>query len=128
MDTTLLPDRPWWKFWGRDSEPARRPHAPGVWLIYFTVASLPLFGLGQRLVPAVTEDRRPWLFVYFLAFLASAMGLLLATSFLNLRALSETAEGQDAGRDDGDLAVDRGRDDRRPDGRGRPAAVAARRG
>jgi hypothetical protein len=85
MDTTLLPERPWWKFWGRDSELARRPHAPGVWLIYFTIASLPVFGLGQRVGPAVTEDRRPWLFLYFLAFLASAMGLLLATSFLNLR-------------------------------------------
>jgi Domain of unknown function (DUF4129) len=85
MDTTLLPDRPWWKFWGRDSELARRPHAPGAWLIYFTIASLPVFGLGQRLVPGIHEDRRAWLFVYFLAYIASAMGLLLATSFLNLR-------------------------------------------
>jgi hypothetical protein len=85
MDTSLLPDRPWWKFWGRDGDGAHRPHAPGVWLIYFTIASLPLFGLGQWLVPAVQEDRRAWLFLYFLAYIASAMGLLLATSFLNLR-------------------------------------------
>ena len=64
---------------------ARRPHAPGVWLIYFTIASLALFALGQWLVPAVQEDRRAWLFLYFLAYIASGMGLLLATSFLNLR-------------------------------------------
>ena len=85
MDTSLMPDRPWWKVWGSDSGEARRPHAPGVWLIYFAIASLPLFGLGQWLVPAVEEDRRAWLSWYFLAYIASAMGLLLATSFLNLR-------------------------------------------
>ncbi len=85
MDTSLLPPRPWWKLWELDSEQSRRPHAPGVWLVYFTMASLPLFGLGQWLVPAVEEDRRAWLFVYFLAYIASGMGLLLATSFLNLR-------------------------------------------
>jgi hypothetical protein len=85
MDSSLVPDRPWWKVWGRDPAEARRPHAPGVWLIYFTIASLPLFGLGQWLVPAVQEDRRAWLFLYFLAYIAGAMGLLLGTSFLNLR-------------------------------------------
>jgi hypothetical protein len=85
MESSLMPDRPRWRFWGRDPAEARRPHAPGVWLIYFTVASLPLFGLGQWLVPAVQEERRAWLFLYFLAYIASAMGLLLGTSFLNLR-------------------------------------------
>ena len=85
MDTSLMPDRPSWKFWATDGEGARRPHAPGVWLIYFTVGSLPVYGLGQWLVPAVEQDRRAWMFVYFLAYIASGMGLLLATSFLNLR-------------------------------------------
>jgi hypothetical protein len=85
MDTSLLPPRPWWKLWELDSGETRRPHAPGVWLVYFTLASLPLFGLGQWLVPAVEEDRRAWLFLYFLAYISSGMGLLLATSFLNLR-------------------------------------------
>ncbi len=85
MESSLMPDRPRWKFWARDPAEKRRPHAPGVWLIYFTVASLPLFGLGQWLVPAVEEERRAWLFLYFLAYIASAMGLLLGTSFLNLR-------------------------------------------
>ncbi|WP_406698254.1 DUF4129 domain-containing protein [Singulisphaera sp. Ch08] len=85
QDASLLPRRPWWKAWGRDPGEASRPHPPGVWLIYFSIASLLIFGLGQGLVPAVEEDRRAGLFFYFLAYLASGMGLLLATSFLNLR-------------------------------------------
>ncbi len=44
-----------------------------------------MFGLGQWFVPAVEEDRRAFLFLYFLAYISSGMGLLLATSFLNLR-------------------------------------------
>jgi hypothetical protein len=85
MDASLLPQNGGKKSGKRDKDEARRPNAPGVWLVYFTLASLPLFGLGQWLVPAVDEDRRGGLFVYFLAYISSGMGLLLATSFLNLR-------------------------------------------
>jgi len=85
MDASLLPHHPWWKPGKEDSDEARRPNAPGTWLIYFTLVSLPLFGLGQWLVPAVEEERRTGLFLYFLAYISSGMGLLLATSFLNLR-------------------------------------------
>ncbi len=84
MEASLLgPSRPWWKFWGNDG--TRRPHAPGAWLIYFALASLPIFGLGQWLVPAVDDDRRSGLLIYTIAYIAGAMGLLLSTSFLNLR-------------------------------------------
>ncbi|WP_165227543.1 DUF4129 domain-containing protein [Aquisphaera insulae] len=88
MDASLLgPPRPWWKAWGGEGSSANsnRPHAPGVWLIYFALASLPVFGVGQWLVPAVEEERRAGLLVYAIAYIAAAMGLLLATSFLNLR-------------------------------------------
>ncbi len=85
MDASLLTQKSRSMKEAQGSDEARRPNAPGVWLIYFTLASLPLFGLGQWLVPAVEEDRRMGLFVYFLAYISSGMGLLLATSFLNLR-------------------------------------------
>jgi hypothetical protein len=87
MDASLLPvrDQGGWRSGGSDSAEARRPHPPGTWLVYFTLASLPVFGLGQWFVPAVEAERRAGLFWYFLAYISSGMGLLLATSFLNLR-------------------------------------------
>jgi hypothetical protein len=85
MHGSLLPKVPWWKRSGGEADEARRPHAPGVWLIYFTLGSLPVYGLGQWFVPAVQAERRAGLFLYFLAYISSGMGLLLATSFLNLR-------------------------------------------
>jgi hypothetical protein len=85
MHATLLPRHAWWKIWHSDSKEAKRPNAPGVWLVYFTLGSLPVFGLAQLFVPAVEEDRRTGLFLCFLTYIASGMGLLLATSFLNLR-------------------------------------------
>jgi hypothetical protein len=28
-----------------------KPHVPGVWVVYFSLAALPLFGLGQAEIP-----------------------------------------------------------------------------
>ncbi|TMQ31827.1 MAG: DUF4129 domain-containing protein [Planctomycetota bacterium] len=66
-------------------EQLRKPHTPGVWVVYFSLAALPLFGLGQALIPVEEEERRLhafWLMVYYVA---SGLGLLLTTSFLGLR-------------------------------------------
>ncbi len=35
-----------------------RPHAPGVWVVYFSLASLPIFGIGQLLIPAANKPSR----------------------------------------------------------------------
>ncbi len=111
------PIAPGWKLWGNDSDKAGRPHAPGVWLIYFAIASLPLFGLGQWLVPAVKEDRRAWLFVYFLAYYRQRHGPAAGDELPQPAALPQTAKVEDAGRDDSDLAIDRRRHDHCPDAR-----------
>jgi hypothetical protein len=58
---------------------------PGVWLIYFSLAALPLFGLGQMLLPAGDLAARHQGFVYLFFYLAAALGLMIATSFLGLR-------------------------------------------
>lgn len=65
--------------------PRGRPHAPGVWVVYFSLAALPAFGLGQLFVGAGDPSRRSYVFGLLCIYLASAIGLLLTTSFLGLR-------------------------------------------
>ncbi|MGH7950300.1 MAG: hypothetical protein ACREFE_00040 [Limisphaerales bacterium] len=60
-------------------------HPPGVWLIYFSLAALPLFGIGQTLLPAGDVRAHRICFEYLFIYLSAALGLLLTTSFLGLR-------------------------------------------
>ncbi|MBN2292146.1 MAG: DUF4129 domain-containing protein [Pirellulales bacterium] len=62
-----------------------RAHAPGVWIIYFSLAALPMFGLGQLLIPVADIQRRQWAFTLLCWYVGSGLGLLLTTSFLGLR-------------------------------------------
>jgi hypothetical protein len=62
-----------------------RPHAPGLWVVYFSLAALPLFGAGQLFIPAANTAGRAFGFQLLAVYVASAMGLLLTTSFLGLR-------------------------------------------
>ncbi len=62
-----------------------RKVAPGVWVIYFSLAALPLFALGQSLMPAEDAARRRYAFWLMGLYVASGLGLLLTTSFLALR-------------------------------------------
>lgn len=61
------------------------PHSPGLWVVYFSVAAIPLFGIGQVLLPRDDSEARRMGFDYLFVYLLAAMGLLLATSFLGLR-------------------------------------------
>ena len=63
----------------------KKPHTPGTWIIYFSIAALPIFGLGQSIIPAEEGDRRSYAFRLMLVYVGSGMGLLLTTSFLGLR-------------------------------------------
>jgi Domain of unknown function (DUF4129) len=66
-------------------EKERKPHAPGVWVVYFSLAALPLYGLGQALIDVDDLPRRRYAFWLMTIYVASGLGLLLATSFLGLR-------------------------------------------
>ncbi len=81
--TTSRDEPPGW--WQRFIERRRRPHAPGVWVIYFSLAALPLFGIGQLFIPADNLSDRQNAFNLLCIYTASGLGLLLATSFLGLR-------------------------------------------
>jgi Domain of unknown function (DUF4129) len=65
--------------------PTSAPHPPGLWLVYFSLAALPLFGIGQMLLPADDAQSRRIGFTFLFVYMAAALGLLLTTSFLGLR-------------------------------------------
>ena len=61
----------------------KRKHNPGVWVLYFALFALPLFGLGQIVIQS-PEPRR-WAFIYLFFYLLSSLFLLVLISLLSLR-------------------------------------------
>ena len=54
-------------------------------MIYFSLAALPLFGLGEALIPPDETARRQYAFWLMGLYVGSGLGLLLTTCFLSLR-------------------------------------------
>jgi hypothetical protein len=84
-DNELLADAepaPWWRRFLREK---KGPHTPGVWVLYFSLAALPLFGIGQWWIPAADVGRRRYAFALLAVYVAAALSLLVTTSFLGLR-------------------------------------------
>jgi len=81
----------WWERWDAIREQRRRrPHTPGVRVLIFGLAALPLFGLGQSLIASTDGDRRSTIFWLMLLYVASSLALLVTTSLMGLaRYLSE---------------------------------------
>lgn len=63
----------------------KKGHTPGVWVLYFALAALPLFALGQSLVDPGDGERRRATFLQMTVYIASALGLLVTTSLLGVR-------------------------------------------
>ena len=76
------PSRSWWQ---RLVAARSKKHAPGVWVVYFSMAALPIFGVGQGFMFNQNEDSRRFVFKLLFVYVAAALGLLLTTSFLGLR-------------------------------------------
>lgn len=77
---------PFWKrLFVNESERAGQPHAPGLWVVYFSLAALPLYGFGQLWIPVTDVESRHFAFQCLLVYVGAALGLLLMTSFLGLR-------------------------------------------
>jgi hypothetical protein len=61
----------------------QRKHNPGVWVLYFSLLALPIFGLGQLMISSPISRR--FAFACTVVFLLSAMALLVVISLLSLR-------------------------------------------
>ena len=68
----------------RERFTSKGPHAPGVWIVYFSLAALPLFAIGEAFLPDDPE-RRSYAFRLLFLYVASGLALLMTTSFLGLR-------------------------------------------
>ena len=86
QETTTKKKSSWWqRLTKKRTKRGGRPHAPGSWVIYFSMLALPAFGFGQAYFPAEDTIRREYGFKLLWIYVAAALGLLLATSFLGLR-------------------------------------------
>ena len=48
-----------------------------MWIVYFSLAALPLFGLGQLAIPVYQESRRRYAFCLLAIYVASGLGLVI---------------------------------------------------
>jgi len=63
----------------------KKPHTPGVWVVYYSLAAIPLFGLGQTFIQVGHQELRTFCFQLGCIYVGSGLGLLMTTSFLGLR-------------------------------------------
>lgn len=78
--------RRWWQhLFGSQANRKGQPHAPGVWIILFSLLALPLFGIGQLKFGSEASADRRFGFTMLGIYVAASLVLLLLTSFLGLR-------------------------------------------
>jgi hypothetical protein len=75
----------WSERYRRFQEERKRKRVLGLWVVYFSLAALPLFGLGQALIPVQEAGRRRYAFWLMTVYVGSGLGLLMTTCFLGLR-------------------------------------------
>lgn len=70
--------------------PTNTKFAPGAWVVYFSLAALPIFGFGQAFAGSRADDKKWYLFTLLVAYVFAALCLLVTTSFLGLRRYLQT--------------------------------------
>jgi hypothetical protein len=75
----------WWERYQRFRAERKKTQPPGVWVVYFALAALPIFGLGQSLIDVGEVERRNYTFWLMTLYVGSSLGLLVTTAFLGLR-------------------------------------------
>ena len=77
---------PWWQRFLQDrTNPGQKAHAPGLWVVYFSMAALPIFGLGQLMISSDAVESHDRSFNYLRVYMVAGLALLMTTSFLGLR-------------------------------------------
>ncbi len=102
-------------WWRRFLDRRRRPHAPGLWVVYFSLAALPLFGIGQFFIPASDQENRQYAFQLLCIYTASGLRAAFGDELSGPAALPPPAAAGNAAADRQSLAGYRRRDDRRRD-------------
>jgi hypothetical protein len=74
----------WLQRWRHYREERNKKRTLGIWVVCFFLAALPLFGLGQALIPAVDVERRNTSFWLMVVYVGCGLSLLLTTCFLSL--------------------------------------------
>ncbi len=62
-----------------------KKNSPGMWILYFSLIALPIFGIGQVFVPVEQVSNRRYAFFMFVLYIAAALGLLMMTSLMSLQ-------------------------------------------
>ncbi len=75
----------WWEKFERYREGRKNRRVLGAWVVYFSLAALPLFGLGEALIPVEETARRQYVFWLTALYVGCGLGLLLTTCFLSIR-------------------------------------------
>lgn len=76
----------WWQRFQKFREWRKnKPHTPGVWVLYFSLAAIPLFALGQSVIPLEDTARRSSTFWQMAVYVGSGLGLLVTTTLMGLR-------------------------------------------
>ncbi len=75
----------WFDRYQADRQEEQRKKKPGIMVIYFSLAALPLFGVGQAMIPATNIEGRRIAFWMLTIYVGCGLGMLLTTSFLGLR-------------------------------------------
>ena len=75
----------WFARYQHYREERKKRHTPGLWVVYYSLVALPIFGLGQSLIPVAELPRRQYVFWLMALYAGCALGLLVTTAFLSLR-------------------------------------------
>ncbi len=63
----------------------RKKNTPGLWIFYYSIMAIPIFGIGQAFIPSTSVEDRRYAFFLFVVFVVAVLGLLMMTSLMGLQ-------------------------------------------